>query len=46
MFDLTRRQSMEDLEHWIREARQHASLALSVGLVGTKLDVCEEHPSR
>uniref|UniRef100_A0A7S2SDF8 Uncharacterized protein n=1 Tax=Rhizochromulina marina TaxID=1034831 RepID=A0A7S2SDF8_9STRA len=46
VYDVTSALSLEDLEPWIGEARQHASEALSIGLVGTKLDLCQADPAR
>ena len=42
MYDLTRRESFQNLDEWIREARQNAGSDTLMYLVGNMLDIAEE----
>ncbi|KAH8415347.1 hypothetical protein KR222_004888, partial [Zaprionus bogoriensis] len=42
VFDTTRRQSYSHVDYWLDEIRKHAASGVSVLLVGSKCDACEQ----
>lgn len=44
VFDLTDRESYENLDHWLKELRDNCDEDCQIAIVANKVDLCEANP--
>ncbi len=46
VYDVTKQQTFENIERWVKELKANAEPNIVLMLVGNKVDLCDEDPSK